>query len=208
MRVSASRSRAPAGATRDPKMHGHHRAVAGTRRDGVIAIHAEGPSRADRGEGTRCDEALSVHAVWRTINPTRRNLLSGEDEVACPAKRGKRAPGPRGPPAELDAPGATQMPGCCKHQSSSHPAGGRAARFGHDRSCRPGQRRHRSWAPPRELPGAAARRLTRQCWCRPRRDCLPACSCPTLSYRSRAPVGPGRCDAQRARLWRHAGRGR
>jgi hypothetical protein len=56
--------------------------------------------------------------------------------------------------------------------------------------------------------GVAASRLKRQCSCRPRRDCLRACSCRTLSLRSRAAVGPGRCDAKRARLWRRAGASR
>ena len=76
----------------------------GTRRDGVIAIHAEGQSRADRGEGTRCDEALSVHAVWRTIDPTRRNLLSGRDEVALPCKARKA----RTRPARAPRPNSTR----------------------------------------------------------------------------------------------------
>jgi hypothetical protein len=34
--------------------------------------------------------------------------------------------------AELGALGASQGPGCCKHQSSGHPTGGRAAGIGHN----------------------------------------------------------------------------
>ncbi len=64
--------------------------------------------------------------------------------------------------AELNEPGASETPGSCKHRSSGRQADNLAAPIRHDRSCRPGQRRHRSWSPPRELPGAAARRLRRQ----------------------------------------------
>jgi hypothetical protein len=38
--------------------------------------------------------------------------------------------------AEFGAPGASQELGCCKHQSSSHVAGGGAARIGQNRPRR------------------------------------------------------------------------
>jgi hypothetical protein len=44
--------------------------------------------------------------------------------------RGKRARARERSTAELDPPGASQMPGCCKHQSSSRAASGRAAGCG------------------------------------------------------------------------------
>jgi len=46
--------------------------------------------------------------------------------------------------AELGDPGASQKSGGCKHQSSSHAAGGRAAGIGHERSCQRRRRRRRA----------------------------------------------------------------
>ena len=52
-------------------------------------------------------------------------------------KRGKGARGPRALHGRLDAPRASQVPGCCKHQSSSRAASGRVAAPGQTRSRPP-----------------------------------------------------------------------
>jgi hypothetical protein len=57
--------------------------------------------------------------------------------------------------AKLGSPGASQEPGGCKHQSSSHPAGGRAAGIGRSRQRRT-LRRHGPFGL-RAVAGAASR---------------------------------------------------
>jgi len=70
--------------------------------------------------------------------------------------------------AEFGGPGASHEPGRCKHQSSSRPAGGRAAGIGQTRSRRP---RPSGQAESRESPDAGRVRTapgSRLCVCKPR----------------------------------------
>jgi hypothetical protein len=61
---------------------------------------------------------------------------------------------------------APRTPSATTGRSHDHHVGSTAnvTALGHDRSCRPGQPRHQSWSPPRELPGATARRLRWSRW--------------------------------------------
>jgi len=63
----------------------------------------------------------------------------GCGSLGAPPLRGKRDAARERTTAELDAPGASQMSGCCKHQSSRHAASGGAAGSGQwePRWCRP-----------------------------------------------------------------------
>ena len=103
----------------------------------------------ERAPCPRDTRATSSPRLPRAIHsPTRRKsrrgtqnakpaLLAGGNPLRLnnrPAARGKRASAPRALRSRLDAPGASEVPERCKHQSSSRAASGRAATRGQARS--------------------------------------------------------------------------
>jgi hypothetical protein len=127
----------------------------------------------------------------------RRKRLDGL--AVCLGMRGKRAPGPRALHAGLGAPGASQMPGCCKHQSGSRAVRGCGA------GC--GQLEPREWSsyttcgntkvsisPGRQSRLSPTAGSETRCWSSRRRDICRAMS--MVSADPRVPSGAEVCIAR------------
>jgi hypothetical protein len=98
----------------------------------------------------RADRRRPASAPPRFRSPARPNLLPSRDGPPAPTGRPPRlariarlAPA-SGSSAELDATGASQARGSCKHQRSSRADGGRATGCGHRQPRRCRQRKYRA----------------------------------------------------------------
>ena len=162
-------------------------------RDGASqagALHMHGrlpmsPARApsllssyeDAGRNSRPSAQTCFGLSTRTRRKTPSDLLSAERAFDASERS----------TAELRAPGASRESGGCKHQSSSHPAGGRAAGIGQTV-----QRRVASGT------GHARPTIERFAPTQPARGERLLPTCPPVSFDRRAPPQGRRNDAERA----------
>jgi hypothetical protein len=121
--------------------------------------------------------------IWLSLRTTTSILIAVKSCCSSPTIRESAAlPRSNATAGTANEP-RCRCPGCCSARPLSDT-------IGHVATGR------RAWTP-RRPPRGTPRRLKRQWWCRPRPDCLPACSCPTLELAlpNAGRAGPLRCEA-------------